>query len=533
MCCTWSRPTGTLLRVEQQDVGGHQHRVHEQAGGDAGVVVLAFAAVAVDRRLVGVRAIEQALAGDAGQQPGQFRNLRDVGLAVEPHLLRIQPAGQPAAAISSVERCTRAGSSHLDQRVVVGEEIEALDAGRAAGGDRRADRADVVAQVRRAGGGDAGEDAGGSHERCGARSVFDGAVYPPATPFPDAARFHAAFRPENASCCATCWCCPRRCSPPPRAVRCPRRPLVDLDVIDRDSGQWLPELPYRGERWIAGAPGHRYSVRLTNRTGERVLVVLSVDGVNAVSGQTADAVAGRLRARPVGERRDHRLAQVAGRCRAVRLHRPARLLRRAHRPAGQRRRHRHRGVPRSAADRVRADRGCRRRGMEDSRGNQAPQAKAAAPPQRRESAAADSAYGGVAQQRIGTGHGAREWSPVGQTGFERASSRPAQVTQLRYDDVATLAALGSCRARRPGTCPPGIAASRSVPRRLRAGSAQRLIARCIATLAPKPSPQIETGRVSFPARMRPCRRVLRQSSAISTSRPCNPRLSVRLSGPPF
>jgi hypothetical protein len=41
--------------------------------------------------------------------------------------------------------------------VVVGEEIEALDAGGAAGGDRRADRADVVAEVRRAGRGDAGE----------------------------------------------------------------------------------------------------------------------------------------------------------------------------------------------------------------------------------------------------------------------------------------------------------------------------------------------------------------------------------------
>src|SRR5690606_21573857 len=39
--------------------------------------------------------------------------------------------------------------------------------------------------------------------------------------------------------------------------------------------------------WIAGSPGHRYAVRLTNTTGERVLVVLSVDGVNAITGQTA------------------------------------------------------------------------------------------------------------------------------------------------------------------------------------------------------------------------------------------------------
>jgi hypothetical protein len=65
------------------------------------------------------------------------------------------------------------------------------------------------------------------------------------------------------------------------------RDLVLLDVVDRDSGQTLPEYRHRGEDWIAGVPGHRYSVRLTNTTGERVLVVLSVDGVNAVTGQTA------------------------------------------------------------------------------------------------------------------------------------------------------------------------------------------------------------------------------------------------------
>ena len=31
---------------------------------------------------------------------------------------------------------------------------------------------------------------------------------------------------------------------------------------------------------------------------------------------------------------------------------------------------------------------------------------------------------------------------MGRTDFERASRTPAQVTQLRYDDVETLAALG-------------------------------------------------------------------------------------------
>ena len=65
------------------------------------------------------------------------------------------------------------------------------------------------------------------------------------------------------------------------------RPVVEVDVVDRDSGQWLPEYRHRGDTWIAGAPGHRYAVRLTNTSGERVLAVLSVDGVNAVTGEDA------------------------------------------------------------------------------------------------------------------------------------------------------------------------------------------------------------------------------------------------------
>ena len=73
------------------------------------------------------------------------------------------------------------------------------------------------------------------------------------------------------------------CSPPLFA-----RSRVQLAVIDRDSGQWLPEYRRRGDTWIPGTPGHRYAVRLTNTSSERMLVVLSVDGVNAVSGETAD-----------------------------------------------------------------------------------------------------------------------------------------------------------------------------------------------------------------------------------------------------
>ena len=67
-----------------------------------------------------------------------------------------------------------------------------------------------------------------------------------------------------------------------------------------------------------------------------------------------------------------------------------------------------------------------------------PHAPAARQPRRIQEQAADSA----ARQSMGTGHGEREWSPVGQTQFVRASRSPAQISQLRYDDADTLAALG-------------------------------------------------------------------------------------------
>ncbi|MNI64710.1 hypothetical protein D3C73_1201710 [compost metagenome] len=85
-----------LVGLEDQDVGRHQHRVHEQAGADTCVLVLAFLTVLVHRCLVGMGTVEDALAGDGGQEPHQLGGLADVALAVEPHVFRVQATGQPA-----------------------------------------------------------------------------------------------------------------------------------------------------------------------------------------------------------------------------------------------------------------------------------------------------------------------------------------------------------------------------------------------------------------------------------------------------
>ena len=214
------------------------------------------------------------------------------------------------------------------------------------------------------------------------------------------------------------------------------RPLVDIDVIDRDTGQWLPEAHARGSDWLPGDSGHRYSVRLTNTSGERVLVVLSVDGVNAVTGETAaPSQAGYVLA-------PWQSTEIAGWRKSLDdvaqfyfTDLPDSYAARTGRPDNV-------GVIGIAVFRERPRPIVYPMPAPPIANEQRAMDKAAAPSAARESASAADAYGGMQPQRIGTGHGAREWSPVGQTTFERASSRPSQITQLRYDDRNALVAMG-------------------------------------------------------------------------------------------
>jgi hypothetical protein len=59
------------------------------------------------------------------------------------------------------------------------------------------------------------------------------------------------------------------------------------------------------------------------------------------------------------------------------------------------------------------------------------------------------AAGALREERLGTGHGEREYAPTTHTSFERASERPAEVVRLRYDSAERLLASGVIRPRRP------------------------------------------------------------------------------------
>lgn len=213
------------------------------------------------------------------------------------------------------------------------------------------------------------------------------------------------------------------------------RPLVELDVIDRDRGDWLAPARHRGHDWIAGEPGHRYGVRLTNTSGGRVLVVLSIDGVNAITGQTAHPSQAGYVLDPwqsvhvAGWRKS--LDDVA---QFVFTDLPDSYAARTGRPENV-------GVIGIAVFEEAAGRSRDPVPFHDPRGEPADRrhrhAAAQAP-----ASAAESARHDEAGQRLGTGHGDREWAPATRTGFVRATRVPAQVSQLRYDNRRTLVARG-------------------------------------------------------------------------------------------
>ena len=63
--------------------------------------------------------------------------------------------------------------------------------------------------------------------------------------------------------------------------------LAELTVYDRSEGRNLPVYWHEGRAWVVGKPGNEYQLQLRNRQGEDLLAVLSVDGVNVITGETA------------------------------------------------------------------------------------------------------------------------------------------------------------------------------------------------------------------------------------------------------
>lgn len=248
--------------------------------------------------------------------------------------------------------------------------------------------------------------------------------------------------------------------------------LMDFSVVDRDTGETLPTWSHDGRLYVAGKPGHRYAVRLHNRTGGRLLAVLSVDGVNAVSGETASTAQSGyvLDAWESTEINGWRksLDEVA-QFNFTAL--PDSYAAQTGRPMNV-------GVIGVAVFTERE-----RRWISEERGRRAPapasqpwmkDSEAAPEPAPAESVAgaAKSDSSGAAApmarrqspgERLGTGHGDREWSRVGTTQFVRASDSPAETLAIWYDSRRNLVARGIIPSRPLASRDPNPFPNRFVP----------------------------------------------------------------------
>jgi hypothetical protein len=242
------------------------------------------------------------------------------------------------------------------------------------------------------------------------------------------------------------------CAPPLHAGS-----LVDVQIVDRDGGGDLTLYRARGKQYVAGVPGHRYSVRLTNHSSQRVMTVLSVDGVNAITGQTASPAQSGYVLAPYesteisGWRKD--MSSVAAfeftalsDSYAARTGRPdnvgvigvAVYRERVSPPVWRR-------APDIASSESKAE------PRQDAAA--APPA-AAAPGRAAETARAKSGVladseGLRKEDSLGTGHGERESSSATYTSFERDSTQPYEIVSIWYDSLANLQARGVVPRPRP------------------------------------------------------------------------------------
>ncbi|MBL8297588.1 MAG: hypothetical protein JNN30_04485 [Rhodanobacteraceae bacterium] len=228
--------------------------------------------------------------------------------------------------------------------------------------------------------------------------------------------------------------------------------LADLQIVDRESGATLQQYPHRGDYYVAGAPGHRYAVRIVNRSNERVLAVLSVDGVNAISGQTAATEQTGYVLDP------YESTEIAGWRKNMNEIAAFEFTTLSDSYAAQTGRPGNVGVIGLAVFRERAPKPIYRNKVDKV--GQAAEGEAKRAPEMPAAAAAPAPTGAArdamarresppVQESLGTGHGDREYSNATYTSFRRASRSPSEITTVRYDSYRNLVAMGVIPRNRP------------------------------------------------------------------------------------
>jgi hypothetical protein len=199
--------------------------------------------------------------------------------------------------------------------------------------------------------------------------------------------------------------------------------LADIQIYDRVEGRQLPVYQHEGRYYVVGHPGHEYQIVLRNNAAGRVLAVTSVDGVNAITGDSASPAQsgyvldgyGSLEIK--GWRKS--MSRTAAfyftsieNSYAARTGRPWDV-----------------GVIGVALFRERAPLPPEPPSVYRDGARQDAPASAAAAPR-------------AMEKSLGTGHGRSEWSSARYTDFVRASSEPDEMLAIYYDSRANLVARG-------------------------------------------------------------------------------------------
>lgn len=214
--------------------------------------------------------------------------------------------------------------------------------------------------------------------------------------------------------------------------------VAQVGIHDHTAGETLTVHRRFGEKWIVGERGHEYSIRVHNTSAVRVLAVVSVDGVNAVTGQTAAPSQSGYVIEAGGSVIIDGWRKSLERTAAFVFTSPM------HSYASRTSRLDNVGVIGVALFREREP-------------APLPVAEVAREGERHAATPADDRLAqkaAPASPSLGTGHGRSQYSPAGRTTFERASDSPDQLVVLRYESREMLIARGVLpRARVPRDSP--------------------------------------------------------------------------------
>lgn len=213
---------------------------------------------------------------------------------------------------------------------------------------------------------------------------------------------------------------------------------ASVEIVDRTEGRVLPMYWHQGRRYVVGKPGNEYAIHVRNGATGRILAVMSVDGVNVITGDTASTqqsgyVLGPSESADIAGWRKSMARTAAFYFTAL----PDSYAARTGRPDNV-------GVIGVAVFRERA----RPIALEEFRRKDAGRLEGQSAPAAPANAAADAkaeasdAMAPAIRERLGTGHGRSETSYASYTRFERASDTPAETIAIYYDSYENLLAQG-------------------------------------------------------------------------------------------